>query len=118
MKKILLAIDDDLLRKVYARVLKMANFEIFSAQREKEIFDILKKEKPDLILIDAALDGVRGLEILKKIKKKIDLPTIFFAAFEEEGLREKATELDILDFIIGSEISPKDLVLKIKKILK
>jgi len=45
MKKILLAIDDDLLREVCKRKLGESNFKTFPAQTKKEIFAILKKRK-------------------------------------------------------------------------
>jgi DNA-binding response OmpR family regulator len=88
MKKILLAIDDDLLREVYKRGLEKSNFKVFPVQTKKEIFDIVEKEKIDFILIDVAIENVKGLEILKEIqeKKKIKLPTIVFSTIREENV--------------------------------
>jgi len=44
MKKILLAIDDDLLREVYGKKLMKSDFKVFPVQTKKEIFVVLRKE--------------------------------------------------------------------------
>jgi DNA-binding response OmpR family regulator len=120
MKKILLAIDDDLLREVYERKLMKSNFKVFPVQTKKEIFVVLRKEKIDLILIDVSIENVKGLEILKEIreKKKIDLPVIVFSVLKEEDLEERAKKLEAKEFLVGTETSPNELVKKIKEILK
>jgi DNA-binding response OmpR family regulator len=120
MKKIILAIDDDLLRKVYGKKLAQSNLKVFPAQTRKEIFNILKKEKIDLILIDAAIEYVRGIDILKELRKnkKFLLPVIVFSVFKDEDIKEKAKKLKAKEFIIGSETSPNQLVKKIKRFLR
>jgi DNA-binding response OmpR family regulator len=120
MKKIILAIDDDLLREVYGKKLMKSNFKVFPVQTRKEIFAALEKEKIDLILIDVSLENVKGIEILKEIreKKKIDLPVIVFSVLKEEDLKEKAKKMKAKEFLVGTEISPNELVKKIKNILK
>jgi DNA-binding response OmpR family regulator len=120
MKKILLAIDDDLLREVCKRKLVKSNFKTFPVQTRKEILETLEKEKIDLILIDVSIENVKGLDILKEIreKRKIDLPVIVFSTLRDEGLQERAKKLKANDFVIGTEIFPDELVKRIKKILK
>jgi len=120
MKKILLAIDDDLLREVCKRKLVESNFETFPVQTKKEILEVLEKEKIDLILIDVSIEDVKGLDILKEIreKRKIGLPVIVFSTLRDEELQEKAKKLKANDFLIGTEILPDELVKRIKKILK
>lgn len=120
MKKILLAIDDDLLREIFSRKLIKSEFKVFPAQTKKEIFEILRKKKVDLILIDVALDNISGLEVVKIIKKekKITSPVFVFSAIGEENLREKAIKLGVKNFIVGTETSPKELVSTIKSFLK
>jgi len=91
MKKILLAIDDDFLREVYKRGLEKSNFKVFPVQTKKEIFDIIEKEKIDFILIDVALENVKGLEILKEIqeKRKSNYQQLLFQPLERKCLKRK-----------------------------
>lgn len=119
MKKILLAIDDDLLREVYSRKLRKSKFKTFSVQTRKDIFTILNKEKIDLILLDVAIDNISGFEILEEIvKKDKDLPIFAFSTIGERELKENAIEKGAKEFVVGTEISPNELISKIKSFLK
>jgi len=120
MKKIVLAIDDDLLREVYKRGLIKSKFKVFPVQTKKEIFDVLEKEEIDLVLVDVAIENVRGLDILEEIqeKKKIKIPTIVFSALDDRELKERAKRLGAKEFLVSIEVSPDELVKKIKSFLK
>jgi DNA-binding response OmpR family regulator len=118
MKKILLAIDDDLSRQIYAQVLKEAGFEVFPLENEEKIFDFLKKQRFDLIILDLSLGNLRGFEILEKIKKETDTPVFLFSTFEREKDREKARESGVQDFIVAPRTTPAELVLKIRLFFK
>ncbi len=120
MKKILLAIDDDLLREVYKRKLEKSNFKVYPAQTKKEIFDILEKKEINLILIDVSIENIKGIEVLREIikKRKIELPVIVFSIIKDENLREKVKKLKAKEFLVGMETSPDELVAKVKEILK
>lgn len=120
MRKILLAIDDDLLRLLYRRALEEEGFKVFGVQTEKEIFEVVDKESPDLILIDIALEGVKGIEILRKIKeeKKLTTPILLFSVIREESYLKEAQKLGVKEFILSFETSPRQLAFKIKSILQ
>lgn len=117
MKKILIAISDDFVRKVYSRVFKDERFEVLETKNGKEALDLVKREMPDIILADVYLLEIGGLEILEYLKKDIStqkIPVIIFAQSEKEGDRRKAIELEARDFIVGVLNSPPEVVSRIK----
>lgn len=114
MKKIVLAIDDDLTRLLYKESLKLGGFEIEDCEDRKKLFEILKKN-PDLLLLDLSLEGNQGFEIFQEVKKNYpQLPIFILSTFETDEFREKAKKEGAKDFFLISLTPPKELVLKIK----
>ena len=110
MKKILIAISGDFLRDTYKEVFRAEGFEVFAVKNGDEAYDLIKREKVDLILIEAET----GFELLEK---KIDIPVIILDQYENKETRKKAIELEARDFIAFSSASPNEIVRRIKIIL-
>lgn len=70
-KKILIADDNLFNRELLEDILKRFKpygVEIFSAENGPEAYEVAKREKPDLILLDIMMPGMSGHEICEKIK--------------------------------------------------
>ena len=66
---------------------------------QKDALDFLKKETPDIILIDIHLqDDMSGLELAKKVQKKI--PIIFITAIEDRVIFEEAKKIQNFGYIV------------------
>lgn len=121
MKKILLIEDDPDQIFLYSTQFKLENLELLVAQTGKEGLEKIKKEIPDLILLDILLSDINGIEILKKIKedsttKKI--PVILLTNLIKKELIDKGKKYGALDFWLKTEIMPKEIIKRVKKILK
>jgi len=117
MKKILIGIDDDFIRKIYNEKLSDAGYKVFTSEKEEEVLKICKEEELDLILLDLSLGGVRGFEIFEKLKKIKEFPVCIFSVAERGEAREKALKLGAKDFLVSSLTTLNELVLKIRIIL-
>ena len=96
MKKIIIAINNDFIRETYLEVFKGEGFEVLQTKNGKEILNLAKEEKPDLIIIDIDLPEIGGFEILEIIKKEEatqKIPVIIFTQIEKKENRMKAIEL-------------------------
>jgi DNA-binding response OmpR family regulator len=113
-KKILLAIKNESIRKIYQETLKNEGFEVLTREEKEKIFELIKEKMPDLILVDVALGGFEILANLKQDEKTKRIPTIIFSSFGQAGEEKKALELEAKDFIVGALIAPKDVLCKIK----
>ena len=117
MKKILIAINNDFIRETYSEVFKRENFEVLKTKKGKEALVLSKEEKPDIILADIGLSEMGGFELLKTLKEKIStekIPVIIFAQFEKKEDRGKAMELEANDFITAANVSPAEVIRKVK----
>ncbi len=69
MKKILLIEDDSSLIELTLLILQKRGFIIETLNQPDQLFDQLKKNKPDLIILDNLLEGkITGLELAAQIK--------------------------------------------------
>lgn len=82
MSKLLIAEDDNNLRHLYQRSFTDDGFKVILARTGKEAISKVKKEKPDVIIMDIRMPGMSGLEAMNEIKsfaKKI--PVIINTAY-------------------------------------
>ena len=120
-KKILVIEDDNFLQGLIARKLSNEDFTVSSAGDNKETFDILAKETPDLILLDLLLPEVDGFEILKKIRESEswkNIPVLVFSNLSGENDIKKAQGLGIEEYMIKSNFTLDELLEKVNKLLK
>jgi len=68
-KKILIVDDEpDFLKMIKIR-LEADGYKTIVCDNGKDALDILKKDKPDVVLLDILMPGLDGLGVLKKNKK-------------------------------------------------
>ncbi len=66
--KILLVDDEPFNLEIYSEMFSDVGYEVFTASNSGETFEILKKNEPDLLLLDIVLHNESGLDILERIK--------------------------------------------------
>lgn len=121
MKKILLIEDDPFLIDIYTTKLKEEKYEVSVAKNGKEAFQILEKEKPDLILLDIVLPYVDGWELLRKIKEnKVlkDVKVVILSNLSQKQEIEKGLRMGAEKYLIKAHFTPSQVINEIKKILK
>ena len=117
MKKILIAIDNDFVRETYTEVFKEENFEILRTKNGEEALSLAKEKKPDIILADITLSEMGGFELLKALKEDSstnEIPVIIFAPIEKQKDRIKAMELEAKDFISAANVTPAEVIRRVK----
>jgi two-component system, OmpR family, phosphate regulon response regulator PhoB len=118
--KILIVEDDKNILKLLRYNLEKAGFTCFTTITGEDAFDILSDEAIDLVVLDIMLPTIDGLEICKRIKQDPSfshIPIIMLTAKGEEVDKVVGFELGADDYIV-KPFSPRELVLRIKAILK
>ena len=109
---IILVEDEKLLRRSLAFNLEQAGYQVTSASNAEDALEIVKRDPPDLVLMDIGLPGMDGLEALRKIKTQYTLPVIFLTARRREFDEALGLELGADDYIT----KPFDLPVLIARI--
>ncbi len=114
---ILIVDDDDRIRDLLKDYLINNNYIISTAGNAEEAKEKLKYIKFDILILDVMMPGQSGYELTAEIKKTIQVPIILLTAKGEVENRIKGLELGADDYI-GKPFEPKELLLRIKNIIK
>ncbi len=114
---ILVVDDDDRIRALLKEYLNENNFIVSTAENSEKAKNKLDYLRFDIIILDVMMPGQSGYELTKEIKKKIKIPIILLTAKGEVENRIKGLELGADDYI-GKPFEPKELLLRIKNIIK
>ena len=114
---ILVVDDDDRIRSLLKDFLIENQFAVSTAENAEQAKMKLEYLKFDIIILDVMMPGQNGYELTKDIKKEIKVPIILLTAKGEVENRIKGLELGADDYI-GKPFEPKELLLRIKNIIK
>lgn len=118
--KILLVEDDQFLAEIYTKKLGDEGFQVSAAGDGEEGLKMMKRKKPDLVLLDILLPKKDGFAVLAEMKKDPELKTIPVIMLTNLGQRddvEKGLELGANDYLIKAHFSPQETVERIRKVL-
>ena len=116
-KHILIVDDDDRIRNLLKDYLTENRYIVSTAENADNAKEKLAFIKFDIIILDVMMPGQNGYELTKEIKKSKKIPIILLTAKGEVENRIKGLELGADDYI-GKPFEPKELLLRIKNIIK
>ena len=119
-KTVMVVDDEQDIQTLVKAVLEGEGFEVVVASSGQECLEMLKNEKPDLILMDMMMPGMSGRETSKKIRddpstKNVKIAFLTVARFSETG--EKTLKAMNISDYITKPFENTDLVKRVKKIL-
>jgi DNA-binding response OmpR family regulator len=120
MRKIALIEDDADLYSLVKYNLEKEGFAFVGLQTGRAALEFLRREKPDLAILDIMLPDVDGLEICKAIRSSPELsqvPVIFLTARASEADRIIGLELGANDYIV-KPFFVRELVARVKTQLR
>lgn len=118
-KKILIIEDDPVAIKAFEEQLG-DQFGIEYAYDGEVGLEKLKKDKPDLIILDIIMPKMPGFDVLRQIKgdpKTTDIPVIIVSNLGQESEIQKGKKLGADEYFIKTELSLSTLLNKIKETL-
>jgi phosphate regulon transcriptional regulator PhoB len=121
MKPLIAIVDDepDIL-ELLSYNLKKENFEVEEFSNSLKFLDWIKKNKPNLIILDLMIPDVDGIEIckiLKKDERTAKIPIIMLTAKGSETDKVLGLELGADDYIV-KPFSIKELIARVKAVLR
>jgi DNA-binding response OmpR family regulator len=117
MPKILLIDDDEKLAGLLGSYFERFDFELVSALRPSVGFELLKSEKPDLVILDVMLPEQDGFEVCRTIRKTSIVPIIMLTARGEVTDRIVGLEIGADDYL-PKPFEPRELVVRIQNVLR
>lgn len=96
IKKKILVVDDEIdVQNILSFRLEINGYSVIVASDGEEGLEKIKKESPDLVLLDLMLPKINGFEVCRMVKfddKHKALPIVILSALDKEDDRKKALE--------------------------
>ncbi len=120
MTKVYIIEDDEDINELLVYNLKKENFEVRSFLNGKEGLEAIKKDKPDIVILDIMLPDIDGIEICKTLKSSDEysnIPIIMLTAKSTEIDKIVGLELGADDYIT-KPFSFRELIARVKAVLR
>ncbi len=100
----LLVVDDDKFQhKILASILHSKNYRLLFAASGLEALSVLRKVRPDLILMDVNMPGMDGVEVtrcLKATPRLVDIPVIMITSQSDRSVVTDSRRAGAIDFVV------------------
>lgn len=120
-KVVLLVEDNEFIRNMYQLKLAKADLTVIEAVDGKMALERITAQKPDLVLLDLMMPNVGGLEVLRDLKKLgmlPELPVIVLTNVMDPQTIDQAKELGAKDYIVKTDLTPSQVIDKLKPFIK
>lgn len=117
MIHILLAEDEERLRKLVAKYLHMEGYTVHEAADGRQALELFESQDIDLAILDVMMPWKDGFEVCSAIRKRSDIPVLFLTARSDEEDRIKGFTQGADDYVT-KPFSTRELVARVKAILK
>lgn len=115
--QILVVDDEELIRNVVKEYAILEGYKVIEAENGFQAIETIKSNNIDIIIMDIMMPKFDGFSAIKEIKKIKNIPTIMLSARGEEYDKLMGFDLGIDDYLT-KPFSPKELMARIKAILK
>jgi len=120
-KKIVFVVEDDsFLVQAYQIKFEKEGMEVWVAADGEEAINFLKKEPPNVILLDIMLPKVSGFSVLEAMRKDErwkGVPVIILSNLGQQQDIERGKALGVVEYIVKANAKISEVVEKVKKLL-
>lgn len=118
MATILIADDDDNIRKLMSLYLRKEGFGLEEAGDGTKAMSIIENSHVDLVILDIMMPGLNGWELCREIRRSdANLPLLMVTAKAESAHKVKGFQLGTDDYLT-KPFDPVELVMRVKALLK
>ncbi|AIF50034.1 response regulator [Pelosinus sp. UFO1] len=120
MSNVLIVDDEPTIAELIEFNLHKAGFQVLKADNGHTALQLVRSDKPDLIILDLMIPGIDGMEVCRKLKGQqhtASIPIIMLTAKNEEVDKIVGLELGADDYMT-KPFSPRELVARVKAVLR
>ncbi|WP_134683613.1 response regulator YycF [Brevibacillus migulae] len=117
MAKLLVVDDERPIADILKFTFEKEGHQVICAYDGEEAIELVKQEKPDLILLDVMLPGKDGMEVCRIVRQTIDVPIIMLTAKDSEVDKVLGLELGADDYVT-KPYSARELIARVRAQLR
>ena len=115
--KILIVDDEPQIRRVLRTTLTSQGYTVVEAKSGDEALEMIRDERPDLILLDVNMPGRSGLETCREIRATSDVPIIMLTVRNTENDKVQALDAGADDYVV-KPFGAEELMARIRAALR
>lgn len=116
--RVLVVDDEESIVKLVEYNLTQAGFEVLTTDNGLLALEIIRSERPDLVVLDLMLPGLNGMDVCKQLRKEgVNTSIIMLTAKDDEIDRVLGLEMGADDYVT-KPFSPRELVARVKAVLR
>lgn len=115
--RVLVVDDDPPSVKMIGFLLREEGYQVLTADNGLAALEIVRRESPDLVILDVMMPHIDGLEVCRRIREKADVPIIFLSAKGETADRVTGLEVGADDYL-AKPFEPAELLARVKAVLR
>jgi two-component system phosphate regulon response regulator PhoB len=119
-KKLLLVEDDRALAELLIWHFEREDYDVRRTGDGEEALMLAEEEHPDVVILDWMIEGVSGLEVCRRLRRKertANVPIIMLTARGEESDRIRGLETGADDYVTNP-FSPRELLARVSAVLR
>jgi two-component system OmpR family response regulator len=116
-KRILVVDDEKQIVDIVKAYLEREGYQVTDAYDGKSAISFVRRDRPDLIVLDLMLPEISGWDVCRTLRKESDVPIIMLTARDETTDKVVGLELGADDYVT-KPFDPKELVSRVRAVLR
>lgn len=120
MTRIVVADDDRMFRRVAETTLRRGGYEVATASDGEEALQLIRSERPDIIVLDLIMPKLQGFDVLQILKQDTltsAIPVIVLSSLTQEQDKQEALDLGAVAYFNKTTFSIGELVKQVETTL-
>ena len=115
--RVLVIDDEENVCELVSLYFEKAGYEVICTGDGSEGIEMVRTQKPDMVILDLMLPGMDGLDVCKEIRRSSNVPLIMLSARVDEVDRVLGLEIGADDYVT-KPFSPSELLARVKAVLR
>lgn len=118
IEPLLLVVDDEVgILRLMKLELGAQGFRIITASDGEQAIRLAEEQRPDAVLLDVMMPGISGLEVMRRLRERSNLPILFVTAKDKDTDKVRGLELGADDYIV-KPFNPDELAARVRAVLR
>jgi two-component system KDP operon response regulator KdpE len=115
---LVLAVDDEsgILRLIKLELTTQV-FRVVTAENGEEALRMAEEHRPDIALLDIVMPDITGLEVMRKLRERTNIPVILLTAKGSDADKVRGLEMGADDYL-AKPFSPEELSARVRAVLR
>jgi putative two-component system response regulator len=102
------------------QLLEHADYTVLTATNGRDALEIVKRERPDLVLLDVLMPGISGLDVCTELKQNAETcltPVVLISGAQERETRLAGLDAGADDFL-NKPVDPEELYTRVRSLMR